>query len=352
MSAVIRVVVVDDSALMRKVMTEILNSEPDMEVVGSAPDPYAARELIRALSPDVITLDIEMPKMNGLEFLEKLMRLKPTPVVMISTLTEQGSDVALRAMELGAVDCIAKPRLDLSRGVREIAEDIVDRVRAAAKARLHRPVAPSTLALTKPAKPTLAGVSSQAQLTRLVAVGASTGGTQALQTFLTALPAELPPIVVVQHMPPAFTLPFAKRLDGICALTIKEAEHGERLRPGHVYIAPGDYHLAIDREGGHLTSRLLATPRVNRHRPAVDVLFDSVAKVGGKRSIGVIMTGMGNDGAQGMLNMKQAGAYNFAQDEASCVVFGMPAEAIKAGGVDQVLPLEQLAAAVVRQLGE
>ncbi|MBV8464399.1 MAG: chemotaxis response regulator protein-glutamate methylesterase [Burkholderiales bacterium] len=348
MSRVIRVVVVDDSLLMRKVLSEILNSESDIEVIGTAPDPYAARELIRALSPDVVTLDIEMPKMNGLDFLDKLMRLKPTPVVMISTLTAQGSDTALRALELGAVDCVAKPRLDVSRGVRELGEEIVDKVRTASHARL----APRAVATPRPAKPAIThgGASSHAQHTRLVAVGASTGGTQALQTFLLQLPAAMPPVVVVQHMPPAFTQPFARRLDGICALTIKEAEHGERLQPGHVYIAPGDYHLALERQGGYLHCKLLATDRVNRHRPSVDVLFESVAELVGHRSIGVIMTGMGADGAQGMLAMKRAGSYNLAQDEASSVVYGMPKEAVKAGGVDKVLSLDHLADEVLKQL--
>jgi two-component system chemotaxis response regulator CheB len=350
MSRTIRVVVVDDSLLMRKLLSDILNSEQDIEVIGTAPDPYAARELIRALSPDVVTLDIEMPKMNGLEFLDKLMRLKPTPVVMISTLTGEGSGTALRALELGAVDCVAKPRMDLSHGIRELGEEIVEKVRTAAQAR----VSPRAAAAPRTAKPapstTLVSASTHAQHTRLVAVGASTGGTQALQTFLLRLPAAMPPVVVVQHMPPAFTQPFARRLDGICEVTVKEAEHGERVLPGHVYIAPGDYHLALERQGGHLHCKLLATPRVNRHRPAVDVLFESVAELMGQRSIGVIMTGMGADGAQGMLAMKKAGSYNLAQDEATSVVYGMPKEAVKAGGVDKVVPLEQLADEVLRQL--
>jgi len=351
MKKTLRVVVVDDSPLMRKLLTSIINAEPDMEVVGAAPDPLAARELIRTLSPDAITLDIEMPRMNGLDFLDKLMRLKPTPVIMISTLTGAGSDTALRAMELGAVDCVAKPR-DLHRGLREAGEEIVEKLRMAAGARLslRQPRAAST-SVAKPL-PAIAGVSSNIMHTRLIAIGASTGGTQALQTVLLGLPAEMPPIVVVQHMPPAFTLPFANRLNGICALTIKEAEHGERLRPGHVYIAPGDYHLALEREAGHLCCRLLATERVNRHRPAVDVLFHSIAQLSAKRTVGVILTGMGADGAQGMLAMKQAGAYNLAQDEDSCVVFGMPKEAVRAGAVDEVLPLDAIAAGVLRQLRE
>ncbi|WP_269530848.1 chemotaxis response regulator protein-glutamate methylesterase [Chitinimonas sp. BJYL2] len=351
MKKVIRIVVVDDSPLMRKLLTEIINSESDMEVVGAAPDPLAARELIRALSPDAITLDIEMPKMNGLEFLDKLMRLKPTPVVMISTLTAEGSGTALKALELGAVDCVAKPRSDLSRGLRDMAEDIVEKLRTAANARISRSLPRPASTAPVPPRPKRPGVSSAAQHNRLIAIGASTGGTQALQTFLVELPADIPPIVVVQHMPPAFTRPFANRLDGLCAVKVKEAEHGERLRPGHVYIAPGDYHLALTRDTGHLACQLLATERVNRHRPAADVLFDSVAALCGKRAVGVIMTGMGNDGAAGMLAMKQAGAYNFAQDEDSCVVFGMPKEAIKAGGVDEILPLDDLAGAVLRQLG-
>ncbi|GAB3244870.1 protein-glutamate methylesterase/protein-glutamine glutaminase [Chitinimonas naiadis] len=350
MKKVIRVVVVDDSPMMRKLLTEIINNESDMEVVGAAPDPLAARELIRTLSPDAITLDIEMPKMNGLDFLDKLMRLKPTPVIMISTLTDAGSDTALRAMELGAVDCVAKPRMDLQRGLRDAGEEIVEKLRMAASARISQP-RPRPATPNQRATPSAGGsISSTALHTRLIAIGASTGGTQALQTLLLGLPAEMPPIVVVQHMPPAFTLPFARRLDGICALNIKEAEHGERLRPGNVYIAPGDYHLSLERETGHLSCRLLATERVNRHRPAVDVLFEAVARLAGKRAIGVMLTGMGADGAQGMLAMKQAGAYNLAQDEDSCVVFGMPKEAIRAGGVDEVLPLDTIAQSLLRQL--
>ncbi|HEY9104756.1 chemotaxis response regulator protein-glutamate methylesterase [Chitinimonas sp.] len=351
MRKTIRVVVVDDSPLMRKLLTEIINSEPDMEVVGAAPDPLAARELIRALSPDAITLDIEMPKMNGLDFLDKLMRLKPTPVIMISTLTESGSDIALRAMELGAVDCVAKPRMDLQRGLREAGEEIIEKLRIAASARIAQPRPRPAVPAPRPAT-TVAGASSNAMHTRLVAIGASTGGTQALQTLLLGLPAEMPPIVVVQHMPPAFTQPFARRLDGICALKVKEAEHGERLRPGHVYIAPGDYHLSLERETGHLCCRLLATERVNRHRPAVDVLFEAVARLTPKRAIGVMLTGMGADGAQGMLAMKRAGSYNLAQDEDSCVVFGMPKEAIRAGAVDEILPLDNIAGTLLRLLGD
>jgi two-component system chemotaxis response regulator CheB len=354
MKQLIRIVVVDDSALMRKLLTDIINREPDMEVVGAAPDPYAARELIRALSPDAITLDIEMPKMNGLDFLDKLMRLKPTPVIMISTLTAAGSDTALRAMELGAVDCVAKPKLDLQRGLREAGEEIVEKLRMAAGARLRQPRAKPTSTVPRhPATPAAPRAPSSAiQHNRLIAIGASTGGTQALQTVRLGLPAEMPPIVVVQHMPPAFTEPFARRLNGICALTVKEAEQGERLRPGHVYIAPGDQHLALVRETGHLHCQLLSSERVNRHRPAVDVLFDSIAQLAAKRTLGVMLTGMGADGAQGMLAMKQAGAYNLAQDEDSCVVFGMPKEAIRAGAVDEVLPLDEIAAAILRQLAD
>lgn len=350
MSRTIRIIVVDDSALMRKLLTEIINGEPDMEVIGCAPDPYVARDLIRTLSPDAITLDIEMPKMNGLEFLDKLMRLKPTPVVMISTLTGAGSDTALRALELGAVDCVAKPRLDLQRGLRDVGEEIVEKLRTAAHARLRQTVARTPSSAPPAKRAAAASLSAHSLHNRLIAIGASTGGTQALQAVLEVLPASMPPIVVVQHMPPSFTEPFARRLNSVCALTVKEAEDGERLRPGHVYIAPGDFHLALQREGGYLHNQLLDSERVNRHRPAADVLFDSVAELAGKRTIGVILTGMGADGAQGMLNMKRAGAHNIAQDEESCVVFGMPKEAIKAGGVDEILPLDDIAAALLRRL--
>lgn len=345
----IRVVVIDDSALIRRILTDIINGESDMEVVAQAPDPLVAREQIRALDPDVITLDVEMPRMDGLEFLEKLMRLKPTPVVMVSTLTERGSETTLRALELGAVDFVSKPRVDIAHGMQEYADEIVSKIRAAALARVRRrtPQAPDSgrgpcAAVARPAS----GWSTE----KLIIVGASTGGTEAIREFLEPLPPDIPGILVAQHMPEAFTRSFARRLDGVCRITVKEAEDGERILPGHAYIAPGHSHLLVRRSGANYLAELSRSAPVNRHRPSVDVLFRSAAANVGRNAIGVILTGMGRDGAAGMREMHDAGAWNIAQDEDSCVVFGMPKEAINSGGVDEVLPLKSISRAVIGQI--
>jgi two-component system chemotaxis response regulator CheB len=343
----IRVAIVDDSALIRSILTAIINAEADMEVVCVAPDPLSAREQIRTLSPDVITLDVEMPKMDGLDFLEKLMRLKPTPVVMISSLTEAGSDAALRALELGAVDFVAKPKLDIAHSMEEYASDITDKIREAAQAKVRQ--------LTSQVPPSLSADAVLAPQRRqqigktekLILIGSSTGGTEALKEFLMPLPADAPAILIAQHMPELFTASFAKRLDQCCAIKVKEAIHGERIMPGHAYIAPGHSHMMVKLDGANYVTELSQAPPVNRHRPSVDVLFRSAANRVGKNAVGVILTGMGKDGAAGMLEMREAGSYNFAQDEASCVVFGMPKEAIHLGGVHEVLPLKDLPAHVM-----
>jgi len=348
----IRVLCVDDSALIRQVMTEIINEQPDMEMVGAAADPLIARDLIKALDPDVLTLDVEMPRMDGLDFLERLMRLRPMPVVMVSSLTERGSEISLRALELGAVDFVTKPRLGMRDGLLQYAAEIGDKIRAAACARL-RPAqrrAPGTPARAEPAlrKPL---VSTE----KLIAIGASTGGTEAIREVLEPLPADCPGILVTQHMPPGFTRSFAQRLDGLCRIHVKEAEQGERVLPGYAYIAPGGFHLSLGRSGANYVARLDQEAAVNRHRPSIDVLFESVARNAGVNALGVLLTGMGRDGAAGLLHMRQAGAHTFAQDEASCVVFGMPREAILLGAAAEVQPLRAMAAALLahlRTLGE
>lgn len=348
----IRVVIVDDSALVRSLLKQLLESAPEIEVVGQAADPVAAREVIRAANPDVITLDVEMPKMDGLEFLSRLMRLRPTPVVMVSSLTQRGSEIALKALELGAVDFVPKPKIGIQEGLKEAAQEIVEKVRVAATARPRR-AQPLDVQPAKTADAVLpaATLSRVGSTEKLIIVGASTGGTEAIRVFLQGLPPACPGVLITQHMPAAFTKSFAQRLDGLCRISVKEAQHGERILPGHAYVAPGDAHLLVTRSGANYVTELSSGPPVNRHRPSVDVLFRSAANVVGRNAVGVILTGMGKDGAAGMLEMKQAGAHTFAQDEASCVVFGMPREAIAVGAVDDVVPLKDMSVRVMGRIG-
>ncbi|NIF21715.1 protein-glutamate methylesterase/protein-glutamine glutaminase [Candidatus Pantoea multigeneris] len=330
----ITVMCVDDSALMRQLMTEIINSHPDMEMVATAPDPLAARDLIKQFNPQVLTLDVEMPRMDGLDFLEKLMRLRPMPVVMVSSLTGKGSEVTLRALELGAVDFVTKPQLGIREGMLAYSQMIADKIRAASRARLH-PRSPASVPPVIKAGPLL---SSE----KLIAVGSSTGGTEAIRHLLQPLPATSPALMITQHMPPGFTRSFAERLNKLCQITVKEAEEGERILPGHAYIAPGALHMELGRSGANYVVRLNDGPAVNRHKPSVDVLFRSVALHAGRNAVGVILTGMGNDGAAGMLDLHRAGAWTIAQSEKTCVVFGMPREAIAFGGVSEVLDLGEI----------
>jgi len=328
----IRVLIVDDSAIVRKILTEALAGHPDLEVVGSAPDPYVARDKILALRPDVLTLDIEMPRMDGLTFLKKLMHFHPMPCVIISSLTQPSCRIAVEALELGAVEVLAKPGGPYSVG--ELRNTLAAKIRAAAASRVRRPQ-PAT---EQPARemPSLSGDT-------VIAIGASTGGTEAIAAVLTKLPASTPGIVIAQHIPPQFSRAFANRLNDICAIEVKEAEDGDVLRPGRALVAPGDFHMLLRRTGGRYSVNVKTGPRVCYQRPSVDVLFSSVAEAAGNRAIGVLLTGMGADGAQGLLKMRNAGARTIAQDEATCVVFGMPREAIAAGAAEQILALPAVA---------
>jgi two-component system chemotaxis response regulator CheB len=347
----IRVVVVDDSALVRSLLAEIINRQSDMECVGTANDPLIAREMIRDLNPDVITLDIEMPKMDGIEFLGRLMRLRPMPVVMISTLTERGADVTMRALELGAVDFVSKPRIGLVDGINDLAGQIVDKVRVAAQAHVRRHAAPPATVLQAQSSGMLSNLPiGRISTEKLICIGASTGGTEAIKEILTRMPADSPGIVITQHMPPGFTTSFAARLDGLCQISVKEAAHGERVLPGHAYIAPGGKQFRIDKSGANYLCVVEDGETVNRHRPSVEVLFKSAARVVGRNAFGIMLTGMGNDGAKAMKEMRDAGSYNYVQDEASCVVFGMPREAILHGAADEVLPLIAIAPALLSKL--
>jgi len=352
----ISVVVVDDSALVRGILAEIINRQPDMVCVGAANDPLIARELIRELDPDVITLDIEMPRMDGLDFLSRLMRLRPMPVVMISTLTERGTEVTLKALEMGAVDFVSKPRIGVADGLKELATQIVEKIRIASKANVKRvvkspgaagtAVAPMPPLATRLSNTGLAGLTSE----KLVFVGASTGGTEAIKDFLIRLPADFPAVLITQHMPPGFTTSFAARLNGLCQLAVREATHGERILTGHAYIAPGGFQFRVDRSGANYIAVVEDGEPVNRHKPSVEVLFRSAAKVVGKNAFGVMLTGMGNDGAKAMREMKDAGSYNYVQDEVSCIVFGMPREAIANGAADEIMPPAAIATALVDKL--
>jgi len=352
----IRVVVVDDSALVRSLLAEIINRQKDMECVGTANDPLIAREMIRELNPDVLTLDVEMPRMDGIDFLGRLMRLRPMPVVMISTLTERGAEVTMRALELGAVDFVAKPRIGLADGIKELSDQIVEKIRVAAAAHIRRIASPAAahgaLAATGADAPVRPEVKLLGRLSteKLICIGASTGGTEAIKEVLTRLPADSPGIVITQHMPPGFTTSFAARLNSLCQITVQEAVNGERILPGHAYIAPGGRQFRIDRSGANYVAVVEEGEPVNRHKPSVEVLFKSCASVVGRNAFGIMLTGMGNDGAKAMREMKDAGSYNYVQDEASCVVFGMPREAILHGAADEVLPLTEIAPALLARL--
>ncbi len=343
----LKVLIIDDSALIRSLMSQIVNSQPDMEVVGAAPDPLIAREMIKQTNPDVLTLDVEMPKMNGLEFLEKLMRLRPMPVVMVSTLTERGSEVALKALELGAVDYIAKPKLGVTESMAEISRDIADKIRTAARARVRRHAQAEAGNAPKPLTGHILSTTE-----KVVFIGSSTGGTEALKEVLIRMPAESPAIMMTQHMPESFTKSFAMRLNGLSAMIVKEAEDNERVLPGHAYLAPGHSHLKVKKNGAYYYTELSKADPVNRHRPSVDVLFESAARVLGHNGVAAMLTGMGKDGAAGMLAMRQAGARTLAQDEASCVVYGMPKAAVEAGAVEQVVPLTEMARAILKSLSQ
>jgi len=350
-----KVLIVDDSALVRQMLSEMISQDPQLEVVGVAQDPYVAREKIKKLNPDVLTLDVEMPRMDGVTFLRNLMRLHPMPVVMVSTLTEQGAQVTLEALELGAIDFVTKPKVDIAGKLQDYADELIEKIKIAATARV-RARADHVLGKTPDPKLTADAVLEKTiikQTTtlkttdKIIAIGASTGGTEAIREVLEHMPADSPGIVITQHIPPKFSTSFAQRMDSISAMTVYEAEDGMQIVPGHAYIAPGDRHLIVERSGARYYCRLNDGPPVNRHRPSVDVLFRSVAQSVGPNAIGVILTGMGDDGARGLLEMKQAGAPTLAQDEASSVVWGMPGEAVKLGAADSQYALGKIAGRLI-----
>lgn len=352
MGTPVQVLIVDDSAVVRNTLSDILNADPRLTVIATAQDPFIAAERMRRQVPDVITLDLEMPRMDGLTFLEKIMSQHPVPVVICSSLTEKGSLSALKAMELGAVEVIAKPRVGTRAFLEESKVRICDAVCAAARAKVNRIVPLRRIEPKLTADAVLAKPGSRAMVRtteKVIAVGASTGGTEALRLFLQMLPADSPGLVIVQHMPENFTRAFAERLNATCPMTIKEAENDDTVMRGRALIAPGNRHVLLKRSGARYYVEVKEGPLVSRHRPSVDVLFRSTARYAGANAVGVLMTGMGDDGAQGLLEMKEAGAFTIAQDEATCVVFGMPKEAIKKGAVEKVVPLEQIAATVLRQ---
>ncbi len=351
----IKLLIVDDSALVRKLLSEMLRQDADIEIVGTATDPYAAREKIKQLNPDVITLDVEMPRMDGITFLENLMRLRPMPVVMVSSLTQKGADVTLRALELGAIDFVTKPKIDVAGSLANYAEELIAKVKMAASARVsarastpRKPPVPhsSTREQRHSADAVLPATGAKRVLRttdRIIAIGASTGGTEAIREVLESLPPDAPAVVISQHIPAAFSKPFAERMNRCSAMSVCEASDGQDILPGHVYIAPGDQHLLVERDGARYRCRLSNGPHVNRHRPSVDVMFRSVAQNVGPNAVGVLLTGMGDDGARGLKEMLDAGAPTIAQDEATSVVWGMPGAAVKLGGAQHVLPLHRVA---------
>ena len=353
----IKVLVVDDSAVVRQVMVEVLKRAPDIDVIGTASDPLFAMQRMHTDWPDVITLDVEMPRMDGITFLKKLMAERPTPVVICSSLTEKGAETTMQALAAGAMSIITKPKLGVKQFLQDASNDLVSAVRAAAQANLRRMVLPVSAALKPPPKLTADAVApatlgAMAQTTqRIVAIGTSTGGTLALEALLTQLPRVCPGMVIVQHMPEKFTAAFAERLNSLCQLEVLEAKDGDRVIPGRALIAPGGRHMQLKRSGAQYVVEVADGPLVNRHKPSVDVLFRSVARFAGKNALGIIMTGMGDDGARGMKEMYDAGAFTIAQDEATCVVYGMPKEAVKLGGVHLSMPLGNLPGEILRRAG-
>ena len=356
----IKVLIVDDSALVRKLLSEMLSRDREITVVGAAADPFAAREKIKQLNPDVITLDVEMPRMDGITFLENLMRLRPMPVVMVSSLTQRGADVTLRALELGAVDFVAKPKVDIAGSLSDYADELIAKVKVAAVARINPRVnVPRAGAMQVDARrtadavlPALVGRRILKTTDRIIAIGASTGGTEAIREILAALPADAPAVVVSQHIPAAFSKPFAERMNQSSAMAVCEVQDGQYILPGHAYIAPGDQHLLIERDGARYRCRLSNGPHVNRHRPSVDVMFRSVAQNVGPNATGVILTGMGDDGARGLKEMLEAGAHTIAQDEASSVVWGMPGAAVRLGAAQQIMPLYRIPEELLQRAAE
>ncbi|MFN8707197.1 MAG: chemotaxis response regulator protein-glutamate methylesterase [Planctomyces sp.] len=344
----IRTLIIDDSALMRQLLTMMLSKDPGIEVVGTASDPYAARDKIMNLKPHVLTLDVEMPKMDGLTFLEKLMSSYPLPVVMVSSLTERGCETTFRALELGACDFVTKPKIDVANNMQDLQDEIIQKVRAAASARLRtkpRVSSPRLQEIVKAPLPTDALITSTH---KVIAIGTSTGGTEALSEILTALPPDAPGVIAVIHMPPGYTKSYAERLDRSCQIRVKEAEDGDRILPGHAIIAQGDRHLEAFRSGAMYSIKVRDGEKVSGFRPSVDVLFRSCARFLGTNAVGAILTGMGRDGAEGLLAMRNAGAHTIAQDEATCVVYGMPREAVAMNAASQILPLQRIAASLLK----
>jgi two-component system chemotaxis response regulator CheB len=344
----IRVLIVDDSAVVRGMLTDALSKDPQIEVVGSAADPYIAREKIGSLKPDVLTLDVEMPRMDGITFLQKLMAARPMPVVMVSSLTQHGADTTLAAMDAGAIEIVAKPVVDLRKGLGDMTMEIIDKVKAAAQVKMGD--YKKRLDERAKSRPKPLGQAMIKTTEKIIAIGASTGGTEALKDVITRMPVNSPGIMVVQHMPEGFTKAFSDRLNSLSAMNVAEAKDNDTVIPGRVLIAPGHSHMKMRRSGARYFVEVKPGPLVLRHRPSVEVLFSSVAKYAGANAVGVMLTGMGGDGAGGMRKMKDAGAYNIAQDEKSCVVFGMPKEAIRLGGVDKVVPLSQVPEAILAHL--
>ncbi len=353
----IRVLVIDDSALVRKLLTEILETDPGIEVVGTAMDPYVAREKIKALNPDVLTLDVEMPRMDGITFLRNIMRLRPMPVVMVSSLTQNGADVTLEALELGAIDYMAKPKIDLAHSLKNYGDEIIAKLKVAAAANVttarHLPVKRLDIGEKHNADAILSPSKRRQHFSTtdsIISIGASTGGTEAVREVIEAMPANAPAILVTQHIPAQFSAPFAKRVDSVSAMNVCEARDGQQILPGHAYIAPGDKHLMVVRDGARYHCKLSDGLPVNRHKPAVDVLFRSTAQNAGPNALGVLLTGMGNDGAAGLKEMREAGAHTIAQDKKSSVVWGMPGAAVKLDAAETVLPLNKIAAEILSSL--